>query len=56
MNRARFAVAATLVGASFVGAPVLGARLRRRPAPQMKSVLAGKKFTPPVRGEARLTS
>jgi hypothetical protein len=49
MIRARFAVAA-IVGASFV-APVLA----QDPAPQappMKQVLAGKKFTPPIRGEA----
>ena len=51
MTRARFAVAATIVGVSFIVAPVLA----QDPAPQappMKSVLAGKKFTPPVRGEA----
>jgi hypothetical protein len=51
MIRARFAVAATLAGASFVAVSVLA----QQPAPPpMKSVLAGKKFTPPVRGEASI--
>ncbi len=47
MNRARLMVAATLVGASMVGA------LAQTPtAPPMTSVLAGKKFTPPFKGQA----
>ena len=53
MIPARFAVAAALAGASFVAAPLFA----QDPAPQappMKSVLAGKKFTPPVRGEATI--
>src|SRR5260221_654463 len=41
MNRACFAVVATLVGASFVSAP--GSRLLAQKAPEFKSVLAGKK-------------
>jgi hypothetical protein len=52
MIRARFAVAATIVGASFT-APVL-AQDPPPAAPPMKSVLAGKKFTPPIRGEATI--
>ncbi|MQA30469.1 MAG: hypothetical protein GEU82_11640 [Luteitalea sp.] len=47
MNLARFTVAATLIG-SILGAGTLAAQT----APPMKSVLAGKKFSPPVRGEA----
>ncbi|MGH9141682.1 MAG: hypothetical protein ACRD2I_11160, partial [Vicinamibacterales bacterium] len=49
MNRARLIVAATLVGASMVGA------LAQTPtAPPMTSVLAGKKFTPPFKGQAEV--
>ena len=47
MNRARVAFGATLVA--------LATRTRWRSGPQappMKSVLAGKKFTPPIKGEA----
>ena len=54
MIRARFAVAATIVGASFVVAPPLLAQDPAPAAPPMKSVLAGRKFTPPVRGEATI--
>ena len=53
MIPARFAVAAAIAGASFVAAPLFA----QDPAPQappMKSVLAGKKFTPPMRGEATI--
>jgi hypothetical protein len=49
MNRARFVVAATLAGASLLGASLLA---QTPPAPEMKSVLAGKKFTPPIKGAA----
>jgi hypothetical protein len=49
MNRARIVVAATLASASLVGASVLGQTAQ---APEMKSVLAGKKFTPPIKGAA----
>ena len=52
MIRARFVVAATVVGASFV-APAF-AQDAQPTAPPMKSVLAGKKFTPPIRGEATI--
>jgi hypothetical protein len=50
MNRARFTVAATLVGASLA----IGALAQSPPAPPMTSVLAGKKFTPPVQGAAEV--
>jgi hypothetical protein len=49
MNRARFAVAATLVGASLVAVSALAQTAQ---APEMKSVLAGRKFTPPLKGAA----
>jgi len=47
MNRARFAVAATLVSTALC-AGVAAAQT----APPMESVLAGKKLTPPLKGEA----
>jgi|SRR5712671_858917 len=47
MNRARFTVAATLLGASLAA----GAIAQTQPPP-MTSVLAGKKFTPPFKGQA----
>src|SRR5215510_3179312 len=53
MNRARFVLAATLAGTSLVGVCVL-AQTPTPPAPEMKSVLAGKKFTPPVKGDAQI--
>ncbi len=49
MNRARFVVAATLAGASLVGVTLLAQTAQ---APEMKSVLQGKKFTPPIKGAA----
>jgi len=45
MKRARFFAAATLVGAVFAATAALAQH--RRP---MSSVLAGKKFTPPLKG------
>ena len=54
MNRARFALAATLVG-TLVGAHVFAQQNPPEPAPgapQFKSVLAGKKFDPPFKGQA----
>jgi hypothetical protein len=51
MISARFAVA-TIVGASFVA--LVSAQTPAPAPPPMKSVLAGKKFTPPVRGEATI--
>jgi len=51
MNRARLIHAATLVGASLVATAVFA----QTPAPPpMTSVLAGKKFTPPFKGQADL--
>jgi hypothetical protein len=49
MIRARFAVAATLVSTMYIGAALAAQTVQ---APPMKQVLAGKKFTPPVKGEA----
>jgi hypothetical protein len=53
MNRARFVLAATLAGSSLVGVSVF-AQTPPPQAPEMKSVLAGKKFTPPVKGDAQV--
>ena len=53
MNRARFVLAATLAG--FEPGRRLCLRSDTAPqAPEMKSVLAGKKFTPPVKGDAQV--
>jgi len=49
MTRARLTLAATLVGASFVAA-----HAQTPAAPPMTSVLAGKKFTPPFKGQAEI--
>jgi hypothetical protein len=55
MHRARHAFAAILIGAVFVLMAPLGRAQDAAPkAPEMKSVLAGKKFTPPIRGEATI--
>jgi hypothetical protein len=51
MNRARHAFAATIVGA--LGISALVAQETAKP-PEFKSVLAGKKFTPPLRGAAEV--
>jgi hypothetical protein len=48
MNRARCTVAATLLGAVYA----TGALAQTAQAPPMTSVLAGKKFTPPFKGQA----
>jgi hypothetical protein len=51
MNRARCSFAATLVGVCFVSATLVA----QAPAPPpMTSVLAGKKLTPPIRGQAEV--
>jgi hypothetical protein len=50
MNRARLASAALVVGSVMYSGTVMTAQVTQ--APPMQSVLAGKKFTPPVRGEA----
>jgi len=62
MNRVRLAFAATLAGGAMcVGGATLAAQTSTTPAattpatttaPELKSVLAGKKFTPPIRGAA----
>jgi hypothetical protein len=57
MNRARFVLAATLAGSSLVGVSVFAQTpppAQTPQAPEMKSVLAGKKFTPPVKGDAQI--
>jgi len=51
MNRARCSFAATLVGVSFVSAVLVA---QTATAPPMTSVLAGKKLTPPIRGQAEV--
>jgi hypothetical protein len=51
MTRARIVVAATLVGASFVAGSA-SALAQTPQAPPMTSILAGKKFTPPIKGQA----
>lgn len=47
MNRVRLVFAATLVATAVGTAPAAAQQ-----APEMRSVLAGKKFIPPIRGEA----
>jgi hypothetical protein len=49
MTRARIAIAATVLSSVFYADAVLA---QGATAPPMTPVLAGKKFTPPVRGEA----
>jgi hypothetical protein len=51
MNRARCTFAATLVGVSFVSALLIA---QTPAAPPRTSVLAGKKLTPPIRGQAEV--
>jgi len=53
MIRARYAAAAAIAGVSVVGA-VLFAQQAPPAAPPMQSILAGKKFTPPIKGEANI--
>ncbi len=50
MNRAQVIVAATLLGASLA----TGALAQQPAPPPMQSVLAGKKFTPPFKGQAEV--
>src|SRR3954447_25153426 len=47
----RFAFAATLAGVSLVAA---GVSAQTPAAPPMQSILAGKKFVPPVKGQAEV--
>ena len=49
MNRARFVLAAALVGAGLIGDSVLA---QTPQAPPLTPVLAGRKFTPPIKGQA----
>ncbi len=49
MTRARFIVAASIAGASIAMAAVSA---QTPQAPPMQSILAGKKFTPPFKGQA----
>ena len=51
MTRARLVFAATLVGASFLAGSTQGQTAQ---PPPMTSILAGKKFTPPIKGEANV--
>ena len=51
MNRARCTFAATVVGVSFVSTLLIA---QTPTAPPMTSVLAGKKLTPPIRGQAEV--
>lgn len=50
MIRARLVFAATLVGVGLAG----GSALAQVTAPPLEPILAGKKFIPPVRGEAKI--
>ena len=55
MTRAPHPFAATVAGALCVGGLTLFAQESSQPkAPEFKQVLAGKKFTPPVRGAAEV--
>ena len=52
---ARFAIAASIAAAALLGVELIGQTTTTNPAsPPMTSVLAGKKLTPPIRGEAAL--
>ena len=51
MFRHLAAVAATFLGVALAAGPAFAQATTSQP-PEMKSVLAGKKFTPPIRGEA----
>jgi hypothetical protein len=53
MNRARFTFAATLVGASCLFLATTALAQAQQPPP-MTSILAGKKFTPPFKGQAEI--
>jgi len=53
MNRARVVFAATAVCAAFVGGTLI-AQQSTSQAPPMQSILAGKKFIPPVKGQAEI--
>jgi hypothetical protein len=52
--RARFALAATIAAAAMLGGELIAQTTTTSQTPPMNSVLAGKKLTPPIRGEAAL--
>lgn len=52
MNRARHIIATTVAAGICAGGLTLSAQTPPVKAPEMKSVLAGRKFMPPIRGEA----
>jgi len=52
--RARFALAATIASAAMLGGELIAQTTTTSQTPPMTSVLAGKKLTPPIRGEAAL--
>ena len=52
MTRARSVFAATLVGASLAAATALAQATPPATAPPLTPILAGKKLTPPLRGQA----
>ena len=52
MTRARLAFAATLAGASFLCAPATATQNPQTTTQPMQTILAGKKFTPPLKGQA----
>ena len=58
MKRARFAFAATIAGVIAASGLTIAAQGQPAPAapkaPEFKNVLAGKKFTPPIRGQATI--
>ena len=58
MKRARFAFAATIAGVIAASGLAIAAQGQPAPAapkaPEFKNVLAGKKFTPPIRGQATI--
>src|SRR5262245_44771401 len=51
MNRARFVVAATIVSATMYASAEVWAQTTPQ-APPMTQILAGRKITPPLKGEA----
>jgi hypothetical protein len=52
--RARFALAATFAAAATLGVELFAQATTTTQTPPMTSVLAGRKLTPPIRGEAAL--
>jgi hypothetical protein len=53
MNRARVVFAATVAGAALVGVTTFAQQTTPQ-APPMQSILAGKKFIPPIKGQAEI--